>query len=162
MGKLAGVHSAQALSLSKGYSMTNSLPILSETQITRDSLGKFIKGVSGNPKGRSVGSKNRVVLMKQAMEEALTRDLAEDFKAILAEAITQAKDGDKDMIKFLLGDVLKEVRRADGGEGDDGGPKRIEVSISQYFGPEATRSAAEAIDAEFKTISTNTGLSKPT
>ncbi len=130
--------------------------------IERNNLGQFVKGVGGNPAGRPKGSKNRTVIMKQAMEEALTRELSDDFMNILQTAITMAKAGDKDMIKLVLNDFMKEVRRADTGEGDDGGPKTIEISISQYFGPEGKNAAAEAVEAEFEEVSAATGLTKPT
>jgi hypothetical protein len=144
--------------------MSNELTKPPSTElISRDNLGKFVAGVSGNPAGRPRGSKNRTVIMKQAMEEALTREVSGEFLAILQTAINLALGGDKDMIKLVLNDFMKEVRRADVGDGDDGGPKTIEISISQYFGPDADKKAvANAVDAEFTDITAKTGLNKPT
>lgn len=146
--------------------MTQSSKDLTETTpptaISRSNLGQFVQGVSGNPKGRPVGSKNRTVLMKQAMEEALTRELSEDFMSILETAIILAKGGDKDMIKLVLGDFMKEVRRAEQTEEETGGPRTIAISITQYFGPDANKNAAaEAVDAQFEEIKATTGLTKP-
>lgn len=102
--------------------------------VTRDNLGRFVKGVSGNIKGKPVGSKNRTKLMKQAMEEALTRDLSEDFLDILAQAVKLAKQGDTQMIKLVLVDLMKDVRGVDAEETVDAGGKKIEVSITQFLG----------------------------
>lgn len=126
----------------------------SQVTVTRDNLGKFVKGVSGNPKGKPKGSKARTTIIKQAMEEALTRDAAENFTAIVDQAIEMAKSGDKDMIKFVLGDVLKEARRADTDEEESRKIGNIQITFSPYTGPD--NNAREAIDAEFKEIDDHT------
>ena len=121
------------------------------THIDRDNLGRFVKKVQGSNPGRPKGSKNRTTLIKQAMEEALTRNAAENFTAILDQAIDMAKEGDKDMIKFVLGDVLKEARRADPEEADTKKIGKIEISFSPYTGNPET-SAKEVIEAEFAEV----------
>ena len=131
-----------------------------EERIERDNLGRFVAGVSGNKLGRPKGSKNRTTVMKQAMEEALTRDLAGEFAELTKVAFQMAKEGDKDMLKFLLGDVMKEVRKAEVEE-DKLNLKDVEVSITQYFGDAAKTAARDAVDAEFKEIKEATGLDKP-
>jgi hypothetical protein len=140
------------------------LPVTSDattSAVSRDNLGQFVKGVSGNPDGRPKGSKNRTQLMKQAMEEALTRELSNDFMDILQQALTMAKDGDKDMIKLVLNDFMKEVRRAEPPE-EAKADTNIEISITQYFGPDGDKNAAaDAIEAEFEEVQANTGLTKP-
>lgn len=124
-----------------------------EVPINRDSLGQFVAGMSGNPGGRARGSKNRTTIIKQAIEECLTRDLAANLDAILDNVMQDAITGDKDMIKLLLVDVLKDVRRQ---EKDDAADKKIDhvhISITQYFG-EATKPAdvEQAIDAAFSEV----------
>jgi hypothetical protein len=140
------------------------LPIPSSDEtteaVTRNNLGQFVKGVSGNLHGKPIGSKNRTTLMKQAMEEALTRELADDFLDILETALTLAKQGDKDMIKMVLGDFLKENRRAPPVEDDKIDLSKIHVEITQYFGPDGEKPVETAIEAEFEEIKAKTGLNK--
>lgn len=146
---------------SKKPSESSDLPVENEEQrIERDNLGRFVAGVSGNKLGRPKGSKNRTTVMKQAMEEALTRDLAGEFAELTKVAFQMAKEGDKDMLKFLLGDVMKEVRKTEVEE-DKLNLKDVEVSITQYFGDAAKTAARDAVDAEFKEIKEATGLDKP-
>ena len=121
--------------------------------ITRTNLGQFIKGVSGNPNGREVGSKNRTKVIKQAMEEALTRGLGEAFDDIIEHIVALAREGDKDMIKLVISDIMKEVRKDPSENEHDGGPKVVNVKITQYFGE--TEPVKEAIDAEFTTFDEN-------
>jgi len=118
--------------------------------IQRDNLGKFAKGVSGNPAGKPKGSKARTTIIKQAMEEALTRDAAANFNEIVDQAISMAKAGDKDMIKFVLGDVLKEARRMESDEEESKKIGAIQITFSPYTGP--NNNAIEAVEAEFSEI----------
>ena len=127
--------------------------------ISRGNLGHFIKGVSGNPKGRPKGSKSRTIIMKQAMEEALTRDAAKNFSEIVNQAIEMAKAGDKDMIKFVLGDVLKEARRADPDEEESRKIGKIEITFAPFTGN--TSRAEKVIEAEFAEISVDTHKKSP-
>lgn len=133
----------------------------SKELIHRDSLGKFVKGVSGNPKGKPKGSKSRTTIIKQAMEEALTRDAAEAFNDIVDQAISMARAGDKDMIKFVLGDILKEARRADPDEEENKKIGEIHIKFSRYSGEPKRDNAADAIDAEFKEIRDHIGSDNP-
>jgi len=117
-------------------------------QVTRDTLGRFVSGVSGNPVGRTRGSRNRASLVREAIEEAVQRGLSERVQRILDAALTLAEDGDKQMIKLTLGDMLKPARSADPNAGK-GAPRKVVLKVTQNFGrrPEPQ---SPAIDAEFK------------
>lgn len=125
-----------------------------ERQITRNSLGKFVKGVSGNPAGRPKGSKSRTLQIKQAMEEALARDSAESFQEIVNQAIEMAKGGDKDMIRFILGDVLKEVRRADPEDAESTKIGSINITFNPYTGPD-NNAVQNVLEGEYAEIEAN-------
>ncbi len=93
------------------------------------------------------------------MEEALTRDSADAFSEIVDQAISMAKAGDKDMIKFVLGDVLKEARRADPDEEESKKIGKIEISFSPYVGD--TSKAEKALEGEYQTIEAHTKPKSP-
>ena len=89
--------------------------------------GQFLPGVSGNPAGRPVGVRNKTTLVKEFIESKLTGELEEDAIEILQTAIKKAKSGDNAMIKFLLGDMLSEVRR-EATKGTSGGAVVVTVN----------------------------------
>ena len=61
----------------------------------RDDNGRFSKGISGNPAGRPVGSKNRITILKLALEEAFRDETYNDVLDVLRMVVVQAKEGDK-------------------------------------------------------------------
>lgn len=120
-------------------------------QITRDNLGKFVKGVSGNPKGKPKGAKSRTTLLRLAIEEMLLRETSGSMPEIVAKALEMAKDGDRAVIKLLLGDVLKAARVQDRPEDDEDKTKTtIKVTINNYAGPKAA--PKPALDADFTPV----------
>jgi hypothetical protein len=66
----------------------------------------FIKGQSGNPAGRPKGSKNKITLMKLALEGELRTSLRGHAQEILDVAITLAKSGDTSMLKLLIDKMI--------------------------------------------------------
>lgn len=120
-------------------------------QITRDNLGKFVKGVSGNPKGKPKGAKSRTTLLRLAIEEMLLRETSGSMPEIVAKALEMAKEGDRAVIKLLLGDVLKAARVQDRPEDDEDKTKTtIKVTINNYAGPKPAQKPA--VDAEFSPV----------
>lgn len=97
-----------------------------ETPITRDNAGRFVKGVSGNPAGRPKGAKNRATLIREGLTEASLRQLSEEYGAILAKAIELAKDGNEQMIRMFVKDLVG-AKVAD--DEETSGPKRVNISI---------------------------------
>lgn len=68
----------------------------------KQAAARFKKGQSGNPAGRPKGSKNKITLMKLALELNLRKQLENDAHEILRKAIELAKAGDQAMIKLLV------------------------------------------------------------
>jgi hypothetical protein len=87
-------------------------------------VGRFVKGVSGNPMGRPKGSKNKITLMKLALEGELRAQMKPHMAEILAAAIQKAKDGDPAMIKLLLDKTLPTTKAA-----DDEAPAKERVQV---------------------------------
>ena len=67
----------------------------------RDDDGRFVKGQSGNPAGRPIGSKNRITVLKVALEEAFRDETFEDVLIILKQVVADAKAGDKSARKMV-------------------------------------------------------------
>jgi len=112
----------------------------------RDENGRLLPGQTANPHGRPLGSKNRATLVKHFIEEKLTNKLEKDAIAIMQQAITLAKQGDKAMIKLLLGDMLASAR-GESAEGAKGGsPPAVRIILENYTGAKAR--VPEIIDAE--------------
>ena len=87
----------------------------------------FQKGRSGNPAGRPKGAKNRVTLMKVALELDLRTRLKHDAQEILDKAISMAKSGDQAMIKLLIDKMIPTSKAID----DEPTKERVQVVISQ-------------------------------
>ncbi|MEE8114386.1 MAG: DUF5681 domain-containing protein [Nitrososphaerales archaeon] len=56
-----------------------------------EKTGRFLPGNSGRP----VGSKNRITLLKVALEEAFRDEAFDDVQAVLRQVVQQALEGDK-------------------------------------------------------------------
>jgi hypothetical protein len=84
----------------------------------------FQKGISGNPAGRPKGSKNKITLMKLALEGELRTQMKPHMAQILAVAIQKAKEGDQGMIKLLLDKTLPTTKAS-----DDEAPAKEKVQI---------------------------------
>lgn len=93
---------------------------------TRTHLWK--KGQSGNPAGRPKGAKNKITMLKQALEGELRVQLGPEMATILGIAIQKAKEGNEAMIKLLLDKTLPTTKA---GEDDDGGKERIQIMIGR-------------------------------
>ena len=91
---------------------------MGEVTKERDEMGRFVKGVSGNPAGKGKGVKNKTNLLKDWINHNLTNDLEHEAKAILAVAIRKAKEGDNAMIKLLIKDLLTSETDASDDKGD--------------------------------------------
>lgn len=72
-----------------------------ETNVIHNA-GRFVKGQSGNPKGRPKGSKNAITLLKQGLELELREQAGPNMGAVLEKAVELALEGHPGMIKLLL------------------------------------------------------------
>ena len=112
--------------------------------------GQFVKGHSGNPKGRPKGSRNAISLIQLQIEGELRARMRKDMHAVVAEVVRQALpktatrkvqdpetkvwkdeeyvvDGDKEMLKLLFGAWVPKAR-----SGDDEAPKeRVQIVIGR-------------------------------
>ena len=64
-------------------------------EMVRNKKGQFVKGISGNDKGRPKGSKNVITIQKLLVEEAFRSGSEDDVLEVLSLVVKQAKKGDK-------------------------------------------------------------------
>lgn len=113
--------------------MTEATPTTTDTetdpqalQETRAKDGKFLPGVSGNPKGRPKGKKNQITELKQDMEIAIRENLSPDaIRAVVASMLAAALDGNVGAGKLILDKVMSNAREADDAQDSSGGLKII-------------------------------------
>lgn len=72
-----------------------------EGKLVQRDNGRFVKGVSGNPAGRPVGSKNKVAQLKVTSEEIFRMGSAEKTNTVLHLILDQALAGDKPSQKLV-------------------------------------------------------------
>lgn len=102
----------------------------------------FQKGVSGNPKGRTPGSRNQISLVKAQMEGELRAQMKGSMQAVVAEMIRQAlpttrindkgeeeitSPGDRDMLKTLFSAWVSKTKAGD----EEPAKERIQIVIGK-------------------------------
>lgn len=88
------------------------IPEVSEGELTtRNELGQFIKGVSGNPAGRPSGSKNKTTIIREMLDEVALGEVAKEYVEVVWAMLRRAKAGDVAAAKFIkeIADVAAEV-----------------------------------------------------
>ena len=80
-----------------------------EGELVRNAEGQFVEGVSGNPKGRPKGSKNRITLLKMQTEEAFRERNQERLDIVLDLILQDALDGDKAARKMIFDAVISKA-----------------------------------------------------
>lgn len=78
-------------------------------ELVRNADGQFVEGVSGNPKGRPKGSKNRITLLKMQTEEAWRDRNTERLDVVLDLILQDALDGDKAARKMIFDAVISKA-----------------------------------------------------
>jgi hypothetical protein len=100
-------------------------------ELVRDANGRFIKGQSGNPKGRPKGVRNHIVALRESTEVALreymsTPENAKKALKALDALFEQAADGEIAAMKLLFDKILPQARA---GADDGGGEKQKPVAV---------------------------------
>jgi len=76
---------------------------MSDVVAIRDESGQFLEGVSGNPKGRPVGSRSKLVKIKEKLEIAVREGIdADRIKRIVIKMANLAEDGDVKAARLIL------------------------------------------------------------
>lgn len=88
---------------------------------------KWAKGQSGNPAGRPKGTKNKITLMKIALEGDLRTRLNKDAHAVLQKAVEMALAGDTAMIKLLVDKMIPTSRSVD----EEPTKERVQIFIDR-------------------------------
>lgn len=110
-----------------GDGATPSLP-------SRSSKGTFVKGVSGNKKGRAKGSRNKITIDRLETEQAMREFFRPNAKKVIKRALDIALNGDPNengtiaMLKILLDKTMSSLRNEDVGESKD---TEITVNINK-------------------------------
>jgi hypothetical protein len=93
----------------------------------RDSEGQWVPGVSGNPRGRPKGSKNRITLLKAMAEEAVREKHTPQMLEVIQQIINQAQDGDKEAQRLVWNAIMSK-----GLSDSDGKVKeKVEIKIGR-------------------------------
>ena len=98
-------------------------------------IGGFKPGISGNPTGRKIGSKNKTTLLKEALKNDFEEVLRKDFKRVLRVVVDAALDGDMKAAKMLL-DRAVPVHKAVEFKTGDSGSGGVNIIIGRLDRPE--------------------------
>jgi len=104
----------------------------------RTQTGQFVKGQSGNPAGRTKGTKNRITLARLMLEEGLREQLTNAGPNIMKKAIKMALDGDDKIMRVLLDKMLTTPKGDDGSDARDN-EVRINITNLTQGAPAATK-----------------------
>ena len=81
-------------------------------EVIRDKQGRFPKGQSGNPRGRPLGAKNRIVKAKQELEVLLREEIvnADQIRNVWLSMLAEAQNGNVSAAKLILDKVMSNAR----------------------------------------------------
>lgn len=88
----------------------------------------FQKGQVANPAGRPKGAKNKITLLKYAIENDLREQMKGEMSEILKKGLKMAKEGNEDMIKYFLD---KWVTPAKVSYDEDAPKERVQIVIGR-------------------------------
>ena len=117
---------------------------MSETRVTT----QFKKGMSGNPKGRPKGSKNKSTILREAMENKTDRMLSREVPKVLKVVIDAAIAGDMSAAKMILDRAVPVIKAGDGNDSAIAGGINITIkNLTADHGKVETVVEGEVIDA---------------
>lgn len=89
----------------------------------RDKKGRFVPGATGNPKGRPLGAKNRIVQAKQDLETLLREDVlnVDDIREVWQAMVREAKDGNVSAGKLILDKTISQATTSEDVSQEGGG-----------------------------------------
>jgi len=102
-------------------------------KLVRRADGTFVKGQSGNPKGRPKGSKNQITEIKLLTEQAVRSGRLEDMIRVCETIVEDALDGDV-RAKKMVWDAM--MSKASSTEDKAAGTKqKIEIGVMNVDKP---------------------------
>lgn len=118
-------------------------------EVVRDKGGKFVKGTTGNPKGRPLGAKNRIVRAKQELEVLLREDIvnAEQIRGIWLSMVAEAQNGNVSAAKLVLDKVMSNSK-VDEDVSQEGSQITIKIDNLTLPGADEKVIEGEIIDQE--------------
>jgi len=121
----------------------------SNKEVVRDKGGRFVKGATGNPKGRPLGAKNRIVKAKQELELLLREEIvnADQIRGIWLSMVAEAQNGNVTAAKLILDKVMSNSK-VDEDVGQDGNQITIKIDNLTLPGHDEKVVEGEVIDNE--------------
>lgn len=121
---------------------------MADSLAIRDESGQFLEGVSGNPKGRPIGSRSKIVKIKEKLELAVRENISEgQITRIVKKMASMAEDGDVKAARLILDKFLSGAAIQEDPE-DPQQQRGITIRIENA----TFAKTSPIIDAEFKEI----------
>lgn len=118
----------------------------SDKEVIRSPSGQFVKGVSGNPKGRPKGIKNRITELKEEVEVVVRETVTpERIRNVFEAMYNEALAGNVQAGKLILDKFITNAKEAK--EGGEEAPE-ITIRIRNLTGSAVEVEEAEIIDQE--------------
>jgi hypothetical protein len=109
---------------------------------TRDEHGRFLKGQSGNPAGRPVGTKNQIVQLKQNLELAVRQNVdTQDIQDIVQAMVAEAKNGSVGAAKLILDKTISNAKDPEDPESGSGGVRIVIENFTMQASAESNQPA---------------------
>lgn len=109
---------------------------------TRDENGRFLKGQSGNPAGRPVGTKNQIVQLKQDLELAVRKNVVtKDIQDIVYAMVREAKAGSVGAAKLILDKTISNAKDPEDPESGSGGVRIVIENFTMQAAAESNHPA---------------------